>query len=199
MKQKECLLAALLLLPLTAMAALEASDLRVESLRSPLGIDTQTPAFSWLLNSDERDCTQVSYAIIVTKADGTQVWYSGTVPSNQHTGIAYAGTVLESCSAYSWTVTLTDNRGRTATCTSSFARWQRWLQNWVRQPMQRRTHLWLSVPSQPSTQNTMMQQRASTPVSVVAVDARVSRLCLPMYVGNHVSGVVFTKEIGADR
>lgn len=42
MKQKECLLAGLLLLPLTAMAALEASDLRVESLRSPLGIDTQT-------------------------------------------------------------------------------------------------------------------------------------------------------------
>jgi hypothetical protein len=41
MKQKECLLAALLLLPLTAMAALEASDLRVESLRFPLGIDTQ--------------------------------------------------------------------------------------------------------------------------------------------------------------
>ena len=38
MKQKECLLAALLLLPLAAMAALEASDLR----RSPLGIDTQT-------------------------------------------------------------------------------------------------------------------------------------------------------------
>lgn len=31
MKQKECLFAALLLLPLTAMAALEASDLRVES------------------------------------------------------------------------------------------------------------------------------------------------------------------------
>lgn len=42
MKQKECLLAALILLPLTAMAALEASDLRVESLRTPLGIDTQT-------------------------------------------------------------------------------------------------------------------------------------------------------------
>ena len=42
MKQKEYLLAGLLLLPLTAMAALEASDLRVESLRSPLGIDTQT-------------------------------------------------------------------------------------------------------------------------------------------------------------
>lgn len=31
MKQKESLLAGLLLLPLTAMAALEASDLRVES------------------------------------------------------------------------------------------------------------------------------------------------------------------------
>ena len=120
MKQKESLLAALLLLPLAAVAALDVTDLRVESLRTPLGIDTPTPAFSWLLNSDERGCTQVSYAITVVKADGTQVWSSGTISSNQHTGIAYAGTALESCSAYSWTVTLTDNRGRTATRTSSF-------------------------------------------------------------------------------
>ena len=105
---------------LRATASLSLTNLRVESLTAPLGIDTPTPTFSWRLNSSERGCRQASYAITVVRADGTQVWSSGTVASSAQTGIAYGGTSLQSCTAYTWTLTVTDNLGQTATTTSTF-------------------------------------------------------------------------------
>ena len=83
MKQKECLLAGLLLLPLTAMAALEASDLRVESLRSPLGIDTQTHGIvsvtygmtetQVIMGSGDYDL-MLGEGNVITAADGEIFW-----------------------------------------------------------------------------------------------------------------------------
>lgn len=83
MKQKECLLAGLLLLPLTAMAALETSDLRVESSRSPLGIDTQTHGIvsatygmtetQVIMGSGDYDL-MLGEGNVITAADGEIFW-----------------------------------------------------------------------------------------------------------------------------
>lgn len=103
-----------------AQAAIRIGELKVEGLRSPLGIDTATPRFSWQLESDQRGCRQTSYELTVSRTDGTVVWQSGTVESAQQTGIQYGGTALTSRTAYVWSVTVTDADGTKATASSTF-------------------------------------------------------------------------------
>lgn len=101
-------------------ATVTLTELKVEGLRTPLGIDTETPRFSWQLQSDERGCKQSAYRIVVTDSNGSQVWDSGTVTDSIPFGVKYAGTALASRTAYAWTVTVTDNRGNVAAETSTF-------------------------------------------------------------------------------
>jgi len=103
-----------------AQAAIRIGELKVEGLRSPLGIDTATPRFSWQLESDQRGCRQTSYELTVSRTDGTVVWQSGMVESAQQTGIQYGGTALTSRTAYVWSVTVTDADGTKATASSTF-------------------------------------------------------------------------------
>lgn len=100
--------------------ALTVKDLKTESLNYPIGIDVSKPHFSWVLESDERGIVQVSYNIKVQDASGTTVWDSGDVASSAQCGIEYGGSTLASCSAYTWTVKVTDNHGSSAEASSSF-------------------------------------------------------------------------------
>lgn len=96
-------------------------QLKVEDLTTPLGIDVKDPTFSWRLKSDQRDCKQTAYNIVVTRtSDNSTVWDSGNVDSPQQFGVKYEGTALTSCTAYKWTVTITDNHGNTASASSTF-------------------------------------------------------------------------------
>ncbi|MBQ9666215.1 MAG: family 78 glycoside hydrolase catalytic domain [Bacteroidaceae bacterium] len=110
----------LLALPFSCWASLNVTNLKVCSLREPLGIDTSTPTFSWQLESSERGCQQVSYSITVADTNGNTMWDSGTLPSKEQLGIVYQGAPLKSRTAYTWTVTVTDNLGQTAQQTSTF-------------------------------------------------------------------------------
>ena len=56
--------AALLCMTLCAWCV-EVSYLRVENLEKPLGIDTDTPRFSWIILSDKKNVRQTAYQIIV--------------------------------------------------------------------------------------------------------------------------------------
>ena len=104
---------------LAARAATQVNDLKVEGLRSPLGIDTPAPRFSWQLESDQRDVQQTAYQITVFDAAGGEVWNSGRVESPVPYGIKYEGTPLKSCAAYTWTVTVETTDG-SATAASTF-------------------------------------------------------------------------------
>ena len=110
----------LLALPLSAWASLNVTNPKVCSLKEPLGIDTPTPTFSWQLESSKRGCLQAAYCITVADADGNTVWDSGSQTSRAQAGIPYGGTALKSRTAYTWTVTVTDNLGQTAQQTSTF-------------------------------------------------------------------------------
>jgi len=62
-------LATLLLLPLYAQLA--PTELRVEYLKDPLGVDTPHPRFFWVPQSAERGAKQAAYQIVVTTGTET--------------------------------------------------------------------------------------------------------------------------------
>ena len=108
---KKLLTILLAFLSLTASAAkkkvvkpdVSLSWLKVENLESPLGIDTDTPRFSWTILSDKQDVRQTAYQIVVTTSQG-EVWNSGRVDSDQQLWVPYKGTRLKSATQCSWKV-----------------------------------------------------------------------------------------------
>ena len=108
---KKLLTILLAFLSLTASAAkkkvvkpdVSLSWLKVENLESPLGIDTDTPRFSWTILSDKQNVRQTAYQIVVTTSQG-EVWNSGRVESDQQLWVPYKGTRLKSATQCSWKV-----------------------------------------------------------------------------------------------
>ena len=78
-------------------------NLRVENLVKPLGIDTDTPRFSWQIISDKQDVKQTAYQIIVCDDNG-EIWNTGKVESDQQLWIPYAGKKLQSNTHCTWRV-----------------------------------------------------------------------------------------------
>ena len=95
---KKLLIILLAMLSLTASAAkkkvvrpdVSVGNLRVENLVQPLGIDTDTPRFSWQILSDKQDVRQTAYQIIACDDKG-EVWNHGKVESDRQLGPPYAG------------------------------------------------------------------------------------------------------------
>ncbi len=127
--------ALLLLASLTCKATLTLTHLRVNDLTAPMGIDTQTPTFSWQVEGAGRGFIQQSYSISVTDAEGNVAWRSGDVESPCQSGIAYEGTPLKSCTAYKWTVTTRGQHGEEATATAdfetAFMKASEWTAQWI--------------------------------------------------------------------
>ena len=64
------------------------TDLQVDYMTNPMGIDTPSPRFSWKMESRKYAQSQVSYRIVVSELpSGVCVWDSGTVPSGKSVGI----------------------------------------------------------------------------------------------------------------
>jgi alpha-L-rhamnosidase len=103
--------ALILLAAAPLFAQLSPTDLRVEYLANPLGVDTPSPRFSWVPREAERGARPTAYQIVVTGSDGT-VWDSGKIPSEETGQIAYAGKALESGKSYAWRVRWWDQADR---------------------------------------------------------------------------------------
>lgn len=99
-----------------AVHALTVTNLRVQSMLNPEGIDSPTPHFSWQLQSDQRNTMQKSYRLVVAtdaQCDAI-VWDSGPVTSSQSVGVVAPGLQLQPATRYYWRVTVTDNHGKKA-------------------------------------------------------------------------------------
>lgn len=95
-----------------ATGALRPTDLSVDGVTAPLGLDDATPRLSWKLTSGQRDEHQSAYRVVVTDADsGSVAWDSGVVKSQRSIGVMYAGAALKSQAAYRWTVQVWDSDG----------------------------------------------------------------------------------------
>ena len=102
-RMKRFLIILFVLLPLLAFAKVEVTNLRVENLDKPLGIDTSEPRFSWQITSDKKNVCQTAYQIVVSGDQG-ELWNSGRVESDQQLWVRYGGSQLKSNTVCTWKV-----------------------------------------------------------------------------------------------
>ena len=89
-------------------------ELTVEYLETPLGIDVQTPRFSWQMetNTTKIGQLQTSYQIHVFDEANNQVWDSGKIKNGNSLAIPYDGQTLEPKTRYTWEVKVWDEEGK---------------------------------------------------------------------------------------
>lgn len=99
--------------------ALDVTGLRTEDYRNPVGIDKSSIHLSWQLESELRGVMQTSYKVQIARdaAFGNVVWESGTINSDQSVDVEARGFTPSAETRYYWRVTVTDNKGETATST----------------------------------------------------------------------------------
>ena len=91
------------------MALFRVTDLQVDYMTTPLGIDAPAPRFSWKMQSDAYAERQASYRIKVIEAlSGKLVYDSEECASDVSVGVVYRGEPLKPCTRYDWTVEVTD-------------------------------------------------------------------------------------------
>jgi len=85
-------------------------ELRVDNLKTPLGIDDPAPKFSWQLYDPSRGAKQTAYDVLVASSEEAlqsgkvDVWDSGRVESPQSLNVKYGGPALAPSTRYFWQV-----------------------------------------------------------------------------------------------
>ena len=133
--KKYCIfLLTLLLMSMSGWAGIRISEMRVNGLNEPRGIDPDGKAvFSWILTSDKKGTMQEAYQIVVSDGNG-KVWDSGKVNSDHSIVIPYEG-VLTPDTEYTWTLRVWDNHGSVSK--KMVSRWQTgirtndWKAHWI--------------------------------------------------------------------
>ena len=95
-------------------------ELRVDNLKTPLGLDDRAPRFSWQLKDPERGAKQTAYEILLASrpdlltnpAGKADLWDSGRIESNQSLNVHYVGPPLDPSRRYFWRVRLWDASGK---------------------------------------------------------------------------------------
>jgi len=89
-------------------------DFSVENVKNPFLIPCENLRFGWKLDSSNTEVLQSSYRLIITDENGT-VFDSGRIDSEKYFDITFEGLKLRSRRDYKITLTVTDNKGETAT------------------------------------------------------------------------------------
>jgi alpha-L-rhamnosidase len=93
-------------------------ELRVESKVEPLGLDTQTPRFSWELDDARRGAQQSAYQVVVSEnvalltSEKPDTWDSGRTLGRDTNQVAYSGRELLPWRKYNWAVRTWDVEGK---------------------------------------------------------------------------------------
>jgi len=91
------------------------AGLKCEHTSNPIGLDVETPHFSWSIEIAQRGGMQTAYQIVIADSPekleniDSLFWNSGKVISSKSVGIAFAGPVLESRKRYFWKVKIWDS------------------------------------------------------------------------------------------
>lgn len=112
----------MLMLSLLSYSQGEVTNLKVEYLTNPLGIDIIAPRFSWQLvvEDNQRGYNQTAYQIIVVDERQAVVWDSRKIQSDISLGITYVGEPLMPTMRYDYTITIWDNSNNKVTNTAWF-------------------------------------------------------------------------------
>ena len=113
-----CLFFNFLFAGITIDGNVKIKELRCEYTVNPLGIDTKTPKFSWMLESNEREQMQSAYQVLVAtyieklkKGIGDK-WDSKKVRLSNSVNIPYKGKPLTSGEKCYWKVRIWDKKGK---------------------------------------------------------------------------------------
>ncbi|MCU0348397.1 MAG: family 78 glycoside hydrolase catalytic domain, partial [Saprospiraceae bacterium] len=129
----------------------------IENRKNPIGLDEQSPRFSWMIDAaGRRNVTQVYYEIWVgTEPEGLPrgkklVWNSGRVKSDASILVDYSGPALQPSTRYYWQVRVWDNNGQISKW-SEMSYWQtglldpkNWKAKWIGLPYQEDSLKWPS-------------------------------------------------------
>lgn len=121
-------------MPLLALAQVELSALRTNSLDTPIGIDPEGKlSFSWIATSQNKGASQISYEVTLYRGK-TRVWGSGKVKSDNSIAVE-CDARLYSNTKYMWTVRVWDNTGRASKRYSSWfhtgIKQSEWVAEWI--------------------------------------------------------------------
>lgn len=116
---KSLFLSFLMCMTATVAFALDVTGLRTEDYHNPVGLDKGVVHFSWQLQSEHRSVLQTSYNVQIATDGvfGNVVWESGSVSSDESVFVEAKGFKPAAETRYYWRVTVTDNKGETATST----------------------------------------------------------------------------------
>jgi alpha-L-rhamnosidase len=109
--------------------SLNVSELTLEYMDNPIGIDSKQPLLSWQIQSNGRSVLQSAYEIRVSKNAETLsknrqlVWQTGKVSSSASLHHVYDGESLESGQKYYWQVRVWDTNANDSEW-SDVAYWQ---------------------------------------------------------------------------
>lgn len=124
MKTYLVIIIAIMLLTFHACSSekLSIQNLSVEYTPTPLGIDVESPRFSWQMNApeNERALGQSAYQIIVSNPAGEIVWNSAKVDESSSLAIQYEGSALQASTLYDWTLRVWDQDNQEHTANSWF-------------------------------------------------------------------------------
>ncbi|MBQ1367413.1 MAG: family 78 glycoside hydrolase catalytic domain, partial [Firmicutes bacterium] len=113
---------------------MEITEVLVQSVDKPLGTGGH-PYFSWKIISEEKNTLQQNYRLTVTTQDGHVCMDTGVVSSRKNAYVPYSGEPLNSRTAYTVMLEVTDNHGETATAVSFFETGllhrEDWQSNWI--------------------------------------------------------------------
>jgi alpha-L-rhamnosidase len=93
-------------------------ELRVDDLKSPLGIDDAAPRFSWQLQDSARGAKQTEYEVqVATRSEllrkgSADIWDSGRIDGDASLNVRYAGPALAASRRYFWRVKVWDAAGK---------------------------------------------------------------------------------------
>jgi len=115
--RKSTILATFLLVLFITKAQVQVSNLTVEHVSSPLGLEERQPKFSWKLSDSKRNSMQTAYEIEVgenSNLSGKLTWKSGKVTSDASINVIYKGSTLQSDKRYFWRVRVWNNKGESS-------------------------------------------------------------------------------------
>ena len=113
-----------------------------EYASEPIGLDTISPRFSWILESSQRGRYQTAYQIQVASSKKkleenlSDMWDSGKIPTGQTLHHPYHGIPLKSNHTYYWKITVWDNLGNRILCdprkfSTGLLRQDDWKAKWI--------------------------------------------------------------------
>ena len=117
------------------------TNLEVDKLNSPHGLDNKNPKFSWIIDTDHYNVLQTHYQVFVATdkvfSKNSLVWDSGKVASDESVYVNYLGKELAYDTQYFWTVKVWTNKSKRSS-QSKVSSWktglmdkQNWKSNWI--------------------------------------------------------------------